>query len=70
MIAKMLGAAVVLGSVALLGADPASADTTQPAPNPFASLTCNCQQTTPASAGELDRGLLDGLAYGHTAAAQ
>jgi hypothetical protein len=64
MITKMLATAVILGSLATGGA-PASADPNQNDPNPFRSLTCNCQQTTPAGAPaqsqELDRGIQAGL---------
>jgi hypothetical protein len=61
MITKMLASvAIVLGSL-VVGAAPASAD-----PNPFGSLTCSCQETTPAGGpaltAELDRGIRNGLA--------
>ncbi|HWF27392.1 MAG TPA: hypothetical protein VG327_03275 [Mycobacterium sp.] len=59
MITKMLVSAAILGSL-VAGAAPANADPNQPDPNPFASLTCNCQETTPAGPAvneELDRGI-------------
>ena len=66
MITKLLvSAAIVLGSV--WGAAPASADPSQSdtQPNPFGSLTCSCQETTPADgpalSAELNRGLRQGL---------
>jgi hypothetical protein len=66
MITKLLvSAAIVLGSV--WGAAPASADPSQSdtQPNPFGSLTCSCQETTPANgparSAELDRGLWKSL---------
>jgi hypothetical protein len=66
MITKMLvSAAIVLGSV--WGAAPASADPnlSDTQTNPFGSLTCSCQETTPADgpalSAELDRGLWKGL---------
>jgi hypothetical protein len=66
MITKLLvSAAMVYGSV--WGAVPASADPSPSGtePNPFGSLTCNCQETTPADSAalsaELDRGLWRGL---------
>jgi hypothetical protein len=66
MITKMLvSAAIVLGSV--WGAAPASAgpSPSDTQPNPFGSLTCSCQETTPAHgpalSEELDRGLWNGL---------
>jgi hypothetical protein len=66
MMTKLLvSAAVVLGSVwgaAPASADPSSSDTQ---PNPFGSLTCSCQETTPANgpalSAELDRGLWKSL---------
>jgi hypothetical protein len=67
MITKMLvSAAIVLGPLAA-GAAPASADPNQSEinPNPFGSLTCSCQQTTPAEGpaltAELDRGIWSGI---------
>jgi hypothetical protein len=57
----LIGAAVVLGAVAV--AAPASADPNPSGaqPNPFAGLTCNCQQTAraggPVPTAELDRGI-------------
>ena len=67
MITKMLVSAAILGSL-VVGAAPANADTNQPDPNPFASLTCTCQQTTPPSGAtvsdEIDRGLRAGFAAG------
>jgi hypothetical protein len=64
MITKMLVSAAILGSL-VVGAAPANADPNQPDPNPFASLTCNCQTTTPdggpAVSDELDRGIRAGL---------
>lgn len=66
MITKLLvSAAIVLGS--LWGAAPASADPSpsDTQPNPFGSLTCSCQTTTPAGgpalSAELDRGLWKSL---------
>jgi hypothetical protein len=66
MITKLLvSAAIVLGSVwgaASASADPSPSDTQ---PNPFGSLTCSCQETTPADgpalSAELDRGLSKSL---------
>jgi hypothetical protein len=66
MITKMLAGAAILGSL-VAGAAPASADpaTYSNDPNPFGSLTCNCQETTPpagpALTGELNRGIWKGL---------
>ena len=67
MITKMVvSAAIVLGALGL-GAAPAGADPNQSGtdPNPFGSLTCNCQETTPpggpALTGELNRGISKGL---------
>jgi hypothetical protein len=66
MITKLLvSAAIVLGSV--WGAAPASADPSpsDTQPNPFGSLTCSCQETTPADrpalSAELNRGLRKSL---------
>jgi len=66
MITKLLvSAAIVLGSV--WGAAPASADPSpsDTQPNPFRSLTCSCQETTPAYglalSAELNRGLRKSL---------
>lgn len=66
MITKLLVCgAIVFGSI--WGAAPASADPGSAAtqPNPFGSLTCSCQGTTPADgpalSAELDRGLRKGL---------
>jgi hypothetical protein len=66
MITKLLiSAAIVVGSA--WGAAPASADPSSSGiqPNPFASLTCSCQKTTPAGgpalSAEIDRGLGNGL---------
>jgi hypothetical protein len=68
MITKMLvSTAIVLASL-VVGAAPASADPNQndTNPNPFSSLTCSCQETTPAGgpalSAELDRGLQKALA--------
>jgi hypothetical protein len=67
MITKMLGTAIVLGSL-VLGAGPANAEPGPSGanPNPFGGLTCNCQETAPAGdpaqLGELERGLRGGLA--------
>jgi hypothetical protein len=67
MITKMLGTAIVLGSLAL-GAGPAGAEPSPSGtdPNPFGGLTCNCRETAPAGdpvrMGELGRGLRGGLA--------
>jgi hypothetical protein len=70
MFTKMfVGIALVLSSLVLiLGAAPAGADPSRSStdPNPFGSLTCNCQQTTPGgapAAGELDRGIQDALSH-------
>ena len=58
----LVGAAVVFGSYIALAA-PANADPSPAGtqPNPFAGLTCNCQQTAraggPALTAELDRGI-------------
>jgi hypothetical protein len=58
----VVGAAVVLGSCVAVAA-PAGADPNPSAtqPNPFAGLTCNCQQTAraggPVPTAELDRGI-------------
>jgi hypothetical protein len=66
MITKMLVSAAILGSL-VVGAAPANADPSQSGtdPNPFGSLTCNCQETTPADGpaltGELNRGIWKGL---------
>ena len=66
MITKMLVSAAILGSL-VVGAAPASADPSQSGtdPNPFGSLSCNCQETTPANGpaltGELNRGIWNGL---------
>jgi hypothetical protein len=64
---KMLvSAAVVLGSCVVVAA-PANADPNPSGtqPNPFAGLTCNCQQTAPAggtsTTAELDRGIRSAL---------
>jgi hypothetical protein len=54
MITKLLvSAAIVFGS--LWGAAAASADPSPSGtePNPFANLTCNCQETTPADSAAL-----------------
>ena len=67
MITKLLvSAAIFRGSVwgaAPANADPSPSDTQ---PNPFGSLTCSCQETTPtdgpALSAELDRGLRKSLA--------
>ena len=67
MITKMLVSAAILGSL-VVGAAPANADPNQPDPNPFASLTCSCQQTTPPDGApvsdEIERGLRAALARG------
>jgi hypothetical protein len=61
----LVSAAIVLGSV--WGAAPASADPSpsDTQPNPFGSLTCSCQGTTPADGpalrAEVDRGLWKSL---------
>lgn len=66
MITKMLVSAAILGSL-VVGVAPANADPSQSGtdPNPFGSLTCNCQETTPADGpaltGELNRGIWKGL---------
>jgi len=66
MITKMLVSAAILGSL-VAGAAPVSADPSQSGtdPNPFRSLSCNCQETTPADGpaltGELNRGIWKGL---------
>jgi hypothetical protein len=67
MITKLVaGTAIVLG-LSVLGAAPANAEPSQsdPNPNPFAGLTCNCQPKNPFVApnqAEVDRGLLAALA--------
>jgi hypothetical protein len=68
MITKMLvGSAIVL-SAFVVGTAPVNADPrpSDPHPNPFGSLTCSCQQTTPVGGPvltqEIDRGLSNGLA--------
>ena len=59
----LIGIAVVLSSLVLfLGVAPAGADPTSfDDPNPFGSLTCNCQQAAPvdgpAMTAELNRGI-------------
>jgi hypothetical protein len=64
MITKMLASAAILGSL-VAGGTPASADPDQNDPNPFGTLSCNCQQPTPAGgpavSQELDRGIQAGL---------
>jgi hypothetical protein len=67
MITKMLVSAAILGSV-VVGAAPANAEPNQSGadPNPFGSLSCNCQQTTPPGPSvsqELDRGIQAGLSH-------
>jgi hypothetical protein len=58
----LVGAAVVVGS-SVAAATPAGADPNPSGtqPNPFAGLTCNCQQATrtggPATIAELNRGI-------------
>jgi hypothetical protein len=67
MIRKMLvSTAIVIGSFAV-GVAPANAEPnpngTQP--NPFSSLTCNCQEPAPAGssdrAAQIERGIRSGL---------
>jgi hypothetical protein len=52
----LVGAAIALAAPAGADPNPSSAQ-----PNPFAGLTCNCQQTArtggPATTAELDRGI-------------
>lgn len=64
MIAKMLSAALILGSLAM-GTGVANADPNPPDPNFFGYLTLNAPEPAPAGGqdrtGELERGLLDGL---------
>ncbi len=63
----LISAAIVLGSC-VVAAAPASADNgpASAGPNPFGSLGCNCQETTPVgspalTAKELQRGIHAGL---------
>lgn len=65
MIIKMLGAAAVFSSLTLgMGTASAAPSPSEPGPNPFANLTCDCSApgSTPAPAGDLQRGLSSGLA--------
>ena len=64
MIAKfVVGAAIVFSS--LVGAAPAGAEPNSSGtePNPFSSLTCDCQQMAPApNPAEIERGILSAVA--------
>jgi hypothetical protein len=70
MITKAVASAAIFLSLSVAGAAPAGADPNQahptPGPNPFAGLTCNCQQQHAPSGtpnfGEVDRGLQAALA--------
>jgi hypothetical protein len=69
LVTKMLvSAAIVLGS-GVVGAAPASADPnpSDTHPSPFASLSCDCQETAPASglvlSQQIDRGIRQGFAH-------
>jgi hypothetical protein len=69
MMTKTLGAALVLGSIAL-GAGPASADTglPDPNPNPFSGLACDCQdpgQGASRVTNDLDQGIRLGVSADH-----
>ncbi|SPM36656.1 Mycobacterium rhizamassiliense ORFan [Mycobacterium rhizamassiliense] len=67
MITKLVaGTAIVLG-LSMFGAAPANADPSQsdPNPNPFAGLTCNCQPQGPfvgPDFAEMERGMQAALA--------
>ena len=64
MITRLLaGVAIAFGSL-VVGATPASADTgpSDPGPNPFANLTCDCSAPASVPNAELQRGLSTGLA--------
>jgi hypothetical protein len=70
MITKMvLGIGIVLSSLVLfLGAAPAGAEpNSSPDPNPFGSLTCNCQPTAPAGdpgeTADVNQGILAGVSH-------
>jgi hypothetical protein len=65
MIAKVLGGVLVLGFIALSG-EPADADTgmPDPNPNPFAGLTCNCQEA-PTDGHALPGVLRQGMLQAH-----
>jgi hypothetical protein len=69
MITKVIAGAAIFVGLSVVGAAPAGADPNQthpnPGPNPFAGLTCNCQQHAPSGTpnfGEVDRGLRAALA--------
>jgi hypothetical protein len=71
MITKAVASAAIFLGLSVAGAVPAGADPSQSDPNqnhdPFAGLTCNCQQHAPSGApnfGEVDRGLRAALATG------
>jgi hypothetical protein len=67
MIRKLLVSAAIVISSFAVGVAPASADPNRNGtqPNPFNSLTCNCQETAPAGssdlAAQIDRGIRSGL---------
>ena len=67
MITKAVASAAIFVGLSLAGAAQAGADPGQstPSPNPFAGLTCKCQQHAPVGGpnfGEVDRGLRAALA--------
>lgn len=67
MITKAVASAAIFVGLSLAGAAPAGADPGKvtPSPNPFAGLTCNCQQHAPVGGpnfGDVDRGLRAALA--------
>ena len=70
MITKAVASAAIFLGLSMAGAVPAGAQPGQSDPNnpnPFAGLTCNCQQHVPTGApnfGEVDRGLQAALATG------
>jgi hypothetical protein len=67
MITKAVASAAIFVGLSVVGAAPAGADPSQSTqnPNPFAGLTCNCQQHAPVGGpnyGDIDRGLRAALA--------
>lgn len=69
MITKVIAGAAMFVGLTVLGAAPANADpghqANPPGPNPFAGLTCNCQQPAPLGGPnleEIQRGLQAALA--------
>jgi hypothetical protein len=70
MITKAVASAAIFLGLSMAGAVPAGAQPGQSDPNnpnPFAGLTCNCQQHAPKGApnfGEVNRGLQAALAAG------